>query len=133
MNRQIKFRAWDTVEKKMRLEALEIKDIGVGEGSVVASEDVVQTDHPLKWMQFTGLKDKNGKEIYEGDMVAHCWHEAEEQHESCPALRSPWSIGFLNGAFCFQRDSAPNMYFNQITDEQLEIIGNIFENPELLN
>lgn len=114
MNRIYKFRAWDTVEKKMRLEALEIRDIGLGEGSVVASEEV-QTDNPLKWMQFTGLKDINGKEIYEGDIL--------EGNDRQPNIVFWFSE---KGMWSLDQKDVPYDSLAEF-NKYMEIVGNIYE------
>lgn len=67
-------------------------------------------------MQFTGLKDKNGKEIYEGDLVAH------------NASAKPIDVEFIDGTF----EPFSKSDFGW-TSTLCEIIGNIYENPELLN
>lgn len=69
-------------------------------------------------MQFTGLKDKNGKEIYEGDIF------------TCKDQNYTESVIFLEG--CFVSDFNKIEISNSIQYENIEIIGNIYENPELL-
>lgn len=80
------------------------------------------------YMQFTGLKDKNGKEIYEGDIV-HC---EDEMYSSEKVWRTDESkaITFENGGFRFDGLVLGDM----IGSDPLtfEVIGNIYENPELV-
>jgi len=78
-------------------------------------------------MQYTGLKDKNGKEIYEGDIVKHNDYSRGacitfEQHQSISVIE--WS----EGAIPYKIKGLGFDYYGK----DLEIIGNIYENPELL-
>ena len=77
--------------------------------------------------QYTGLKDKNGKEIYEGNIVSWLEHHSE--------------IVFSAGTFCLADDESPgfhlhrcglNATLNLNGISKAEIIGNIYESPELL-
>lgn len=82
--------------------------------------------------QYTGLKDKNGKEIYEGDIIVKHW-------ESLTMVRI---ISFLNGSFVGTNQPLVEQRFNTFSLygtedskdilEKWEIAGNIYENPELL-
>jgi len=79
-------------------------------------------------MQYTGLKDKNGKEIYEGDI-------------SCNKFKMKHVVGFLDGGYVLFPPEPKGLaatWFDvnegqkMIDRNKLEIIGNIFENPDLL-
>jgi uncharacterized phage protein (TIGR01671 family) len=115
--REIKFRAWDKQDKKMTLFDGMIK------------WDVIPDEYEV--MQFTGLKDKNGKEIYEGDIVKG---NAEYSFNKC--------IGVVKyGAMAFHfsgKKEDGSKWFDTITNPTYEIadfvrvIGNVYENPELL-
>jgi len=117
--REIKFRAWEPESKEM------FRVVGVyfpNENS--KSQDIIVNGRggsanikPEHLMQYTGLKDKNGKEIYEGDI---CRVEYKE----------PQEIKFTNGGFYF--GSGTPMANFHLWSEKIEIIGNIYENPELL-
>ena len=80
-------------------------------------------DHIL--MQYTGLKDKNGKEGYHHSLIKH-----ESRNQGNP-IEIVWDDGSWKGRYCGSRFSG--FVLNQWEMNQAEIIGHIYENPELLN
>jgi uncharacterized phage protein (TIGR01671 family) len=111
--REIKFRAWNG--KKMIY-----KDIIVHDGVVNLGwrnfEEAIDFKGPL--MQFTGLHDKNGKEIYEGDIVGNFGQP----------LVVMWDY---DGYALFDRIQGVGVREASL-DDDCEVIGNIYENAELL-
>jgi uncharacterized phage protein (TIGR01671 family) len=116
--REIKFRAWN-VEHSLYWDSFAMSSNGYAYdmcyGNVAASykkEDVILE-------QFTGLLDKNGKEIYCGDVVKESM------------LEVPLQVKFDCGQWILHDGKGPNL---PLYDERLtvEVIGNIHESPELL-
>ena len=91
-------------------------------------EDVYRfEDEEVKLMQYTGVKDKNGKEIYEGDIVLIKLDETSTWYKTV--------VKFKEGAFIASLiDGEDYIYiFNRGFDSNdFEILGNVYENPELL-
>jgi len=111
--REIKFRAWDPIHKRMFDCDIISDDRGYEHWQYF--EDGNPYSNIL--MQFTGLKDKNGKEIYEGDAVKFWSNEL---------------IGFIYWSESTARFEISQGHFNIVDISKSEIIGNIYENPELL-
>lgn len=128
--RDIKFRCWDKENKEMLdVEYLHWDDC-TGEFSIRTTmySDYFDTEDMIL-MQYAGVKDKNEKEIYEGDIV----HIPDDYEEYGFASGENYSIDFKDGRFRLKPKYKPNAtgYDLEFTEE-LEVIGNIYENPELL-
>jgi uncharacterized phage protein (TIGR01671 family) len=127
--RPIKFRAWDRVANEMlHVESHQNCDrLKVSFSGTPFEENEVQPD--LVLMQFTGLTDKNGKEIYEGD----CGVFVGQFEKSWPM-----EVRWTDGKFVLRRGTDHKRLKNQVDlnvvldGHQFEVIGNIYENPELL-
>lgn len=121
--RVIKFRAWDVVGKFMLSATLEeLCDIDNRRGVHFRADlkSSLKFDY-IKVMQFTGLLDKNGKEIYEGDIVISRGISGDNGKEE---------VCFEGGAFLpFHGANCPD---DDAMASESEVIGNIYENPELL-
>lgn len=119
--REIKFRAWDGDTNVVTPEATiqELINRAVERGRNVINWEA------LTLMQYTGLKDKNGKEIFEGDIVNYSEHPAGmatvEWNE-----RGYFELVFPSGA----KNFIPDKHLFRMYG--FEVIGNIYDNPELI-
>lgn len=119
MSREIKFRAYDKVVNDIYPNIQNhIND------EVFAFGHILNNKERFVVMQYTGLKDKNGKEIYEGDL---CKNHTDSLGE----------IIFCKGMFCITGDYVgsfvePNRSALWIWSDYIEVKGNVYQNPELI-
>jgi uncharacterized phage protein (TIGR01671 family) len=140
MKREIKFRAWDNVEKKFfepiyeaykgRLLDLSITLAGQLIRRTILKPVEYESCFPDRYvlMQFTGLQDRNGVEIYEGDILQNFFDEQLFN----------WLVVFRDGCFGIQNIGV-NGYLGHFYSAnstyyftERVVIGNIYDNPELL-
>ena len=112
--REIKFRIFNKRRKKM------IYDTEMAMRNMIDNDFVSEDEHRYL-MQYTGLKDKNGREIYEGDII-RIYNDEIDEEDSWIGEVSYHIGGFFSG----DEDLLGNVHF------RAKVIGNIYENPELL-
>lgn len=117
-----KFRAWDKFDKEMLdVHGINYDADGVWTKEMIDDESDGGLIHfsDIELMQSTELFDKNGKEIYEGDIVRNNY--GEHGH-----------IKWLIGGFVYHEDGANFYLFSIGAGQPFEILGNIYEHPNLL-
>jgi hypothetical protein len=111
--REIKFRAWYIPQKQMQ------EWVGPDGLNGAKRYFTQMVDDPeIVLLQFTGLKDKNGKEIYEGDVIRSTWNHG--------IFKVEWDSHNGEWILCSDCSTTEGKYAGT------EVIGNIYENPELL-
>lgn len=131
--RDIKFRCWDTENKEMLdIQELDYRDSYNGQPMIRTTmySDYYDTEDMIL-MQYTGLKDKNGKEIYEDDIIYCEKYIGGNWIEDC--IEKGY-VNFNNGEFGLYRKQGyyQSLYKFKEYDYEFEVIGNMHDNPELL-
>lgn len=118
--REIEFRAWLKDQEVMR------NNVSFHGGNLWTGYSWIPLNENIELMQYTGLKDKNGVKIFEGDIV-----KVDYLQEKI------FEIIFVNGGFKLKAKDCSTEYDYSITptmieENAIEVIGNIYKNKELL-
>lgn len=146
MSREIKFRCWDKKSKKMRQVTeivfntgfyMENNDNSVkliwvkGQDIIENKEIQIQREEDFILMQYAGLKDKNGKEIYEGDIVSK-----ETFDDTKPNYRNVYyaKVMYIEELAGFYLVNKDNKILWEVAEDKynIEVVSTIYDNPELL-
>jgi uncharacterized phage protein (TIGR01671 family) len=128
MNREIKFRAWNGRAMREVDQITFTEKTWMCEGGYGVS---IPFQPHITLMQYTGLKDKNGKDTYEGDIV-DTWPFYQHQY-NCKGKNRCQKIVFDSGGFFVEGFNFGWEGEGTIRIEHCEVIGNIYEHPRLLN
>lgn len=134
--REIKFRVWDKQDLRMITHEqsfipLKVCSLGVLRLDPTSEENrynIIPIER-FELMQFTGLLDKNGKEVYKGDILSVKWRVEVYQ-----SVEGTWMVRFKDS-----KTNKPTSLYDYLKrrlrsgcPEDCEVIGNVYQNPELL-
>lgn len=134
MTREVKFRAFTGSKKLRKVDEIMFHadgsySVGFGRNTIDWYSD--KTEPRLRLMQYTGLKDKNGREIYEGDWIDTGLTSGSPNTALRNREKIAGQVFFADGGFYFGNPKSKHDRW-LITYGLLKVIGNIYENPELL-
>ena len=125
--REIKFRAWDTEKNKMvKVDTIDFYNGNVNDVDFYNQE--IHFGYSTVLMQYTGLKDKNGTEIYEGDILLSASYPSDHM------LYNPKKgvAEFYDGSFIFNQNNPRTSARLDVFVNTSIVIGNIYEHKHLL-
>ena len=117
--RELKFKTWDRKEKEMY------------PAERLADWTLIIEEERYDILQFTGLLDKNGKEIYEGDVVKTVIRTIDG-HDHKESGEVKWNYNDLAYDIVRSREKGDFQHLFKSSGRTVEVIGNIYENPDLL-
>lgn len=125
--RKIKFRAWDKEYNKMYYNAERTYDFGLNDSDIMEESfgGVLNNDNFIV-MQYTGLADFNGKEIYEGDILQ------DIKGRIYKIIWDEFLASFESPDFYCSYQDEPKRIFSEYAHTNMSVIGNIYETPDLL-
>ncbi len=137
--REIKFRVWDFNEKAWVADGAPMDlNFSLKNNTILFDNDYYDLGKNLALCQYTGLKDKNGKEIYEGDIVRlmeQDWIEGDGEWVPITSDRVEYPVDVVvirPPRFWLEHESFGYEREDLVDPETCEVIGNLYENPELL-
>jgi uncharacterized phage protein (TIGR01671 family) len=125
--REIKFKVWNPRLKEMS-EPFTLMELISADVNLLHKSNY---DEPIEWLQFTGLKDKQFKEIYEGDILkSNIGNIGFVRHSNSVCWHITYNLKLNTGL----KNPPDENLLTQLWDsyDRWEVIGNIYENPELL-
>jgi uncharacterized phage protein (TIGR01671 family) len=136
--RTLKFRVFDKHDQRMKQAEMEwFDDMFAFRFDHRGFEEEDNSDVVV--MQYTGLKDKNGKDIYEGDIVANFYSEKGKETDRIylkdVVAHGTYDIGCNGGEYSFEIHGfhvKDEFLYGEMLRNEVKVIGNIHENPELL-